>query len=100
MFPSPKQLAEGADLAKLCSTVSALYDACANKIHVPQLDRTALEALLQYQDSVWRNHPDPPLQLILDRPTFDVVVIVSKLVEQKLRNKHCPKEKGQKLSFQ
>ncbi|VDO47130.1 unnamed protein product [Brugia timori] len=60
----------------------ALFNACNSIVHVPQLDYTALEPLIQYHLSVCRKHPNPSLQAILSRPNFDLVYIVSSLVEQ------------------
>lgn len=69
-------------IRRFCATILALFNACNSIVHVPQLDYTALEPLIQYHLSVCRKHPNPSLQAILSRPNFDLVYIVSSLVEQ------------------
>ncbi|VDM97812.1 unnamed protein product, partial [Onchocerca ochengi] len=66
-----------------CTTILALFNACKSTVHVPQLDYTALEPLIQYHSFICQNRPNPSsLREILERPNFDLVYVVSSLVEQ------------------
>ncbi|CAG9537387.1 unnamed protein product [Cercopithifilaria johnstoni] len=69
-------------IRRFCATVLALFNACNSIVHIPQLDYTALEPLIQYHLFICRNRPNPSLRTILSRSNFDLIYVVSSLVEQ------------------